>query len=84
MDKTNIKIDNAVLEKTTSCEHNFNCLTGDKAYICEVKSSMGYEMLDIKPNFAIDCKSGFSFVAHFYGPVLPGIESLNSCNDPHC
>ena len=61
MEKMSIKMDDEVRQRTTHCEHDFSCLSGDKTCLCEAKSSMGYDMLDIKPKFAIDCRYHISF-----------------------
>ena len=56
-----IEIDAEILQKTTYCKQDFRCLSGDKKRLCEVKGSIGYDMLEIKPKVAIDCKYHISF-----------------------
>ena len=55
MDKQDIKIDKEILDKTTKCNNSFNCLSGVKECLCKVTGSIGYDMLEIKPESAIDC-----------------------------
>ena len=57
----NIEIDAEILQKTTYCKQDFRCLSGDERCLCEVKGSIGYDMLEIKPKFAVDCKYHISF-----------------------
>ena len=59
-DKT-IKINEDILQRTTSCNHDFKCLFGDKQRLCEVIGSIGSDMKDIKPNPEIECKYHLSF-----------------------
>jgi hypothetical protein len=61
MEKTEIKIDEKILQRTTSRNHDFRCLSGDKQCLCEVKGSIGADMKDIKPNPEIECKYHPSF-----------------------
>jgi hypothetical protein len=59
--RMNLEIDAEILQRTTYCKHDFRCLSGDKRCWCKVKGSIGYDMLEIKPKFALDCKYHISF-----------------------
>ena len=61
MDKVAAKIPEEILQKTTNCEFDFNCLLGDKQSLYEIKSSMGHGMLELKPKFDVHCKYRLSF-----------------------
>jgi hypothetical protein len=61
MDKTDINIDEEIIQRATNCEHDFSCLSGDETYICETKGSMGYDMLEIKPANGSTCRYSLSF-----------------------
>ena len=56
MNKTKIKIDKAVLHRTTNCKHDFRCLSGKKKRLCKVTGSVGFDIKIIKPKAEIDCK----------------------------
>ena len=56
MNKTDIKIDKAVLHKTTNCLFDFTCLSGGKTCLCDVVDSNEEDIVEIKPNFEISCK----------------------------
>ena len=57
----NIKIDEAIIEKTIFCKHDFKCLSGDISCSCEIQGSVGYNMLKIKPKLDIECTYHASF-----------------------
>ena len=57
----NIEIDTEILQKTSYCKRDFRCLSGDKRCLCEVKVSIGYDMVEIKPNLVLDCKYHVTF-----------------------
>jgi len=66
MNKQEIKIDEAVVKKTTKCHCGFSCLSGDKGYLCNVLSCIGNEMVQIKSNFSNCCNYHILFGdAHF-------------------
>jgi hypothetical protein len=71
--RMNVQIDAEILQKTTYCKQDFRCLSGDRRCLCEVKGSLGSDMLAIKPKFAIDCKYHVSF----------GDTSLCTCPTRH-
>jgi hypothetical protein len=65
-----LKIDKAVIQSTVNCKHDFRCLSGDKSCLCEVKESIGYDMLKIEPKSDVD----FSH--------LISLGKTNFCNCP--
>ena len=50
-----IKINEEILLRTTRCKYEFCCLSGDKACLCKVTSSVGFDIKVIKPTSKIDC-----------------------------
>jgi hypothetical protein len=61
MDKTGIKIDEEIIKRTTNCELNFSCLSGDKTCMCKVKYFIGFDLLEINPKIVNDCRYHLSF-----------------------
>ena len=61
MAKTDMKIDKEIIQRTTNCELNFCCLSGDKTRICKVKNSIGFGLLEINPTIVNHCKCRVSF-----------------------
>ena len=55
MDKTDIKIDDAILEKTTKCNYAFSCLSGDKSCLCDVVDSNEEDIVEIKSTPILFC-----------------------------
>ena len=51
-----IKIDKEIIKKAIYCEYDSRCLSGEKRRLCEVQELFGYNMLEIKPKLAIDCR----------------------------
>ena len=66
MDKIATKIPEEILQRTTNCEFDFNCLFGDKQCLCEIESSKGHDMLELKPKFDIYCRYRVSFGEAFF------------------
>ena len=60
MDDTAIKIDEVVIRSTVNCQYGFRCLSGDTTCLCEVKDSIGYDMLEIIPKSDTDCNHRIS------------------------
>jgi len=50
MNKQEIKIDDAVVKKTTKCRCGFSCLSKYKGCLCDAVSFIGNEMVQIKSN----------------------------------
>ena len=61
MDQTDMKIDEEILQRTTKCEINFSCLSGDKARVCKAKRSIDFNMLEIYPTIVNHCNCRVSF-----------------------
>ena len=55
MDKQEIKIDDAVVKKTTKCHCGFSCLSKSKGCLCSVLHFIGHEMVQIKSNVSNSC-----------------------------
>ena len=66
MDKLATKIPEEILQKTTNCEFDFNCLFGDKQCLCEIKASIVNDLLELKPKFDIHCKYRMPFGDTFF------------------
>ena len=49
MKKADIEIDKAVLKKTTRCDYDFSCLSGDYSCMCEVIELKGFSSIKVKP-----------------------------------
>ena len=56
MDKREIKIDKAILHRTTDCLFDFNCLSGGQTCICDVVASNEKDIVEIKAKPSIPCK----------------------------
>jgi len=56
MNKQEIKIDDAVVKKTTKCRCGFSCLSKNQGCLCKVLSSISNEMVQIKSNLSNCCK----------------------------
>ena len=66
MNKQEIKIDEAVVKKTTKCHCGFSCLSKNKGCVCDVWSCIGNEMVQIKSNPSNSCTYHILFGdAHF-------------------
>lgn len=61
MDKTEIKIDEEIIQRTLKCELDFLCLSGDKTCLCKAKRSIGFDLLEINPKIVNDCGFRVSF-----------------------
>ena len=58
---TDITVVNSVKEKTTKCERDFKCLTGDTSCLCEVDSSKIVAFIRVKPKAGLSCPYHFPF-----------------------
>jgi hypothetical protein len=56
MNDVNCKIAETTLKRTLSCKKDFCCLTGSREYLCEVVSSVGSSMVQIKAVSQRSCK----------------------------
>ena len=56
MGKTEIKIDKAILHRTTDCLFDFNCLSVGQTCICDVVASNEEDIVEIKSKPSIPCK----------------------------
>lgn len=56
MDKADIRVDKAVLHKTTHCMNDFSCLSGEKTCLCDVLASNGEDIIEITPQPSRSCK----------------------------
>ena len=65
-----LKIDKAVIQSKVNCKYDFRCLSREKACLCEVKESIGYDMLKIEPKSNVDCSH------------LISLRKTNFCNCP--
>jgi hypothetical protein len=61
MDKPDIKIDEEIIQRTTNCEHDFSCLSGDKICICKANRLIGFDLLEINPKIVNGCRYRMSF-----------------------
>ena len=50
MSKTNIKIDEEIIQKTNYCERNFSCLSEEKPCFRKAKHFIWVDLLEIHPN----------------------------------
>ena len=50
MKKVDIEIDKDVLKRTTRCNDDFSCLSGDHSCMCEVKDLKGLTSIKVIPN----------------------------------
>ena len=66
MDKADIKIDEAILEKTTRCNYAFSCLSGDKSCLCDVIDSNGEGIVAITSRPVLFCGYCRSLEHAFY------------------
>ena len=62
----NIEINEDILKNTTKCKNNFSCLNGEKEFLCEVRSSAGYNSLIINPKSNRDCAYLNPFGSSFF------------------
>ena len=60
-----IKIDEDTLKKTTECEKNFSCLSGENECLCEAVVSSGNRFLFIDPKSNISCNHCMPFGNYF-------------------
>ena len=56
-----IQINKNILQRTTHCNHEFCCLSGDKKSLCDVVGSVGFDIKVIKPKSENDCKYHLSY-----------------------
>ena len=66
MDKIATKIPEEILQRTTNCEFDFNCLYGDKKCLCEVETSIGNDMLEVKAKTDSNCGYCLPFGDTYY------------------
>jgi len=77
MDKTEIKIDKAVLHNTTNCIFDFNCLSGGKTCLCDVVVSNEEDIVEIKSKPSIPCKYCISLDSASYCTCPTRVEIYN-------
>ncbi len=66
MDKMEIKIEKDVLDKTTKCNCDFSCLSGDNTCRCEVIEMTGISSIKVNPNPNLPCSYHLPFhKSHF-------------------
>ncbi len=61
-----IKIDKGILKKTTRCNFDFSCLTGDKTCLCEVIDQKGFSSIKVRPNPDLPCSYNLPFNKSHY------------------
>ena len=66
-----LEISDSVIEKTTKCEHDFSCLSGDKTCLCEIDDSGKTAAVQIKPKHDLSCHYCFSFNISRYCCAAP-------------
>ena len=77
MSKTDIKIDKAVLHKTTNCIYNFTCLVGDKTCLCDVVVSNEEDIVELKAKTSISCKYCIALESSTYCHCPTRVEIYN-------
>ena len=80
MEKTDFKIDKAILHKTTDCIHNLTCLTGDKTCLCEVVYSNQEDIVEIKTKPSKSCKYCVSLESASYCTCPTRVEVYHRYN----
>jgi len=80
MEKTDFKIDKAVLHKTTDCIYNFTCLTGDKTCLCDVVDSNGEDIVELKTKPSISCQYCVSLESTSYCTCPTRVELYHRYN----
>lgn len=56
-----LEIDDAIVAKTTKCNANFKCLSGDSSCMCDVINSESFSLVKINPKAEISCNYLFPF-----------------------
>jgi hypothetical protein len=64
--EAHIKIDISVKDKTTKCNQNFKCLSGDTSCLCKVDDSEKLATVKIKPKPDLSCPYCLSLNAFQY------------------
>jgi hypothetical protein len=77
MDKAGIRIDKAVLHKTTHCTNNFSCLSGDKTCLCDVLASNEEDIIEIKSPPSRPCTYRISLESASYCHCSTRVEIYN-------
>jgi hypothetical protein len=77
MDKTEIKIDKAVLHNTTNCLYDFKCLSGEKIFLCDVVASNGEDIVEIKSKPSRSCRYCISLDSASYCTCPTRVEIFN-------
>jgi len=77
MDKANIRLDKAVLQKTTHCINDFSCLFGDKTCLCDVVTSNEEDIIEIKAQPSRSCKYCISLDSASYCHCPTRVEIYN-------
>jgi hypothetical protein len=80
MEKTDLKVDKAVLHKTTDCIYDFTCLAGDKTCLCEVVDSNGEDIVEIKTKCSLPCKYCVSLESASYCTCPTRVEVYKRYN----
>ena len=80
MEKPDLKIDKAVLHKTTNCIFNFTCLTGEKTCLCDVVDSNEEDIVEIKTMPSISCKYCVSLESASYCTCPTRVAVYNRYN----
>ena len=80
MGKTDLKVDKAVLHKTTDCIYNFTCLTGDETCRCNVVASNDEDIVEIKTKPSIPCKYCVSLESASYCTCPTRVEVYHRYN----
>jgi len=77
MDKTNIRLDKAVLHKTTHCINDFSCLSGEKTCLCDVVASNEEDIIEIKAQPARSCRYCIALESASYCHCPTRVEIYN-------
>jgi hypothetical protein len=79
MDKTVIRVDKAVLDRTTDCIYDFSCLSGDKMCLCDVVASNEEDIIEIKSKPSRSCKYAIPLDSASYCHCPTRVEIYNRC-----
>ena len=80
MGKTDLKIDKAVLHKTTDCIYDFTCLKGDKTCLCDVVDLNEEDIVEVKGKPSIPCKYCVSLESASYCTCPTRVEVYHRYN----
>jgi hypothetical protein len=80
MGKTDLKVDKAVLHKTTYCIYDFTCLSGDRNCLCDVVDSNDEDIVEIKAKPSKPCKYCVSLESTSYCTCPTRVEVYHRYN----